>query len=51
MKLNIPWHQYAIIVHLAEKMEEKRQRLGKTALQKLIFFTAGSISGPNWVSI
>lgn len=37
MKINIPWHQYAIIVHLTEKMQEKRQRFGKTALQKLVY--------------
>jgi len=37
MKLNIPWHQYALIVLLTEKMQESRQRLGKTALQKLIY--------------
>lgn len=37
MKLNIPWHQYALIVYLAEKMQEKKQRFGKTALQKLIY--------------
>lgn len=37
MKLNIPWHQYALIVLLTEKMQENRQRFGKTALQKLIY--------------
>jgi len=37
VKLNIPWHQYATIVYLTEQLQEKRQRFGKTALQKLIF--------------
>lgn len=37
VKLNIPWHRYALIVYLAEKMQEKGQRFGKTALQKLIY--------------
>ena len=35
--LDIPWHQYALVVLLAEKMEEKKQWFGKTALQKFIF--------------
>lgn len=37
IKLNIPWHQYALIVLLTEKMQENRQRFGKAALQKLIY--------------
>lgn len=36
-KLNIPWHQYALIVTLAEKMQEKGNWFGKTALQKLVY--------------
>lgn len=37
MYLNIPWHQYALIVYLAEQMEESAQWFGKTALQKLVY--------------
>ncbi|OIQ10503.1 hypothetical protein [Neomoorella thermoacetica] len=37
ISLNIPWHQYALIVVLAEKMQEKKRWFGKTALQKLIY--------------
>jgi len=37
MKLNVPWHQYALIILLAEKMQEKGRRFGKTALQKLVY--------------
>jgi uncharacterized protein YwgA len=35
--LNIPWHQYALIVVLAEKMYDKGYWFGKTALQKLVY--------------
>jgi len=37
MKLSIPWNQYALIVLLAEKMQERGIWFGKTALQKLIY--------------
>jgi len=33
----MPWYQYAVIVYLAKKMQEQRQRFGKTALQKLVY--------------
>jgi len=34
--LNIPWHKYALIVTLAERMQTKNS-LGKTTLQKLVY--------------
>ncbi|MCL5779519.1 MAG: hypothetical protein M1119_00930 [Firmicutes bacterium] len=37
ISLDIPWHQYALIVTLAEKMHEKGYWFGKTALQKLVY--------------
>lgn len=37
LALDIPWHQYALIVTLAEKMQEKGYWFGKTALQKLVY--------------
>lgn len=37
ISINIPWHQYALIIALAERMQEKSLWFGKTALQKLVY--------------
>lgn len=37
LALDIPWHRYALIVALAEKMQGKGYWFGKTALQKLVY--------------
>jgi uncharacterized protein YwgA len=34
---NFPWHQYATIAELAERLERKSPQFGKTALQKMIY--------------
>lgn len=36
--LQIPWHKYALIGYLVQRLQGRRNILGKTAMQKLIYF-------------
>ena len=37
-ELNFPWERYALIVALARRVQDEGGALGKTALQKLVYF-------------
>lgn len=36
-KINTPWHRYALIAELAQRLEGKSARFGKTSLQKMVY--------------
>jgi uncharacterized protein len=36
-KINTPWHRYALIAELAQRLEGKPTQFGKTSLQKMIY--------------
>lgn len=36
-KINTPWHRYALIAELAQRLERKPTQFGKTSLQKMVF--------------
>ena len=36
-KINTPWHRYALIAELAQRLEGKSPQFGKTSLQKLVY--------------
>ncbi|RJQ48733.1 MAG: hypothetical protein C4538_03370 [Nitrospiraceae bacterium] len=44
-KIQIPWYRYAVISYLADKLESKT-KLGKTALQKLIYLLQEAYNVP-----
>ena len=35
--INIPWHRYALIAELTQRLEGKSSQFGKTSLQKMIY--------------
>jgi len=35
--INIPWHRYALIAELTQRLEGKSSQFGKTSLQKIIY--------------
>lgn len=36
-KVNTPWHRYALIAELAQRLEGKSAQFGKTSLQKMVY--------------
>ncbi|NLY31092.1 MAG: restriction endonuclease [Firmicutes bacterium] len=46
MKIDIPWHRYALIVLLTDRMHASRQKFGKTALQKLVYLLQAVFNVP-----
>ncbi len=36
-KINTPWHRYALIAELAQRLEGKSTQFGKTSLQKMVY--------------
>lgn len=38
LDLDLPWEKYGLIVELADRLEKKGYNLGKTALQKHVYF-------------
>jgi uncharacterized protein YwgA len=36
-KVNTPWHRYALIAELAQRLEGKSPQFGKTSLQKMVY--------------
>lgn len=36
-KINTPWHRYALIAELAQRLESTSRQFGKTSLQKMIY--------------
>ncbi len=36
-KIDTPWHRYALIAELAQRLESKSPQFGKTSLQKIIY--------------
>ncbi len=36
-KVNTPWHRYALITELAQRLEGKSAQFGKTSLQKMVY--------------
>lgn len=36
-KVNTPWHRYALIAELAQRLEAKSAQFGKTSLQKIVY--------------
>jgi uncharacterized protein len=38
INLDLPWDRYAVIVEFAERLQKKGMNLGKTALQKHVYF-------------
>ncbi|MCP4157284.1 MAG: hypothetical protein GY757_56765 [bacterium] len=37
INLNIPWHKYALIIELADRLQKKSPQLGKTVMQKMVY--------------